>query len=595
MHRLPRLVAVALALGSFAGSGSARAGDPPVATSAEPTTGHGTVRVHVRGSAQLQVVAIPDGDGFTVRGELDDDVGLPIARLELTIDAISKDGDRAPLPVPSACAGSARVRGSVKAIGREEYRVETDEHGAFCVRGGGPIAASELRVRFAGDTLRDAAQAVASLDAEAAHLARAILRFEPSPEAVDLDRDVALVGASLRVERDPGKSGPDAALKREGLTLVLEDERGSELARAVTSGDGRVRFELPTAKLDGPGEGELRVRFEGSSALAKAVTSQRVVRKAGTKLAAPPHADTGDPEEGVEIDVDVTSSRGPVSGGVVEALLGGESVGAGSVEMGRARVFAAFARTRAQTVPLSLRYVPAAPWWRVGPEVTVEVRLATASSWRLGVLGAIVLAIAGWIVAGWRRAPKHVTADGEASLVSPPSGRAGVQIMRTEPGITGWRGVVADAHDGTPVPGAVLQIHVPAFEGDGILASTTADDGGAFSLDAPGVRSDARLVVQSEDHSRYEQALPPPSIISVALVTRRRTLVDRLVRWARRQGSPFDGPAEPTPGHVRRVAARSSAGSVESWAGAVEQAAFGPAAVDEKVEQAVRALEPRGQ
>jgi hypothetical protein len=167
--------------------------------------------------------------------------------------------------------------------------------------------------------------------------------------------------------------------------------------------------------------------------------------------------------------------------------------------------------------------------------------------------------------------------------------------MRTEPGITGWRGVVADAHDGTPVPGAVLEIHVPSFEGDGILASTTADDGGAFSLEAPGVRADARLVVQSGDHSRYEQALPPPSVIHVALVTRRRTLVDRLVRWARRQGSPFDGPAEPTPGHVRRVAARSSSASIETWAGAVEQAAFGPAAVDEKVEQEVRAVEPRGQ
>jgi hypothetical protein len=152
--------------------------------------------------------------------------------------------------------------------------------------------------------------------------------------------------------------------------------------------------------------------------------------------------------------------------------------------------------------------------------------------------------------------------------------------------------VVTDAHDGSPVAGATLKIIVPSFQGEGVATSAIADAHGAFLLEGS-ARSDAQLVVESSGHSRHEQALPPPSVISVALVTRRRSLVDRLVRWARRQGVPFDGPPEPTPGHVRRVASRANSEAIEAWARRVEQAAFGPEPVDEAIERDVRATEPR--
>jgi hypothetical protein len=77
------------------------------------------------------------------------------------------------------------------------------------------------------------------------------------------------------------------------------------------------------------------------------------------------------------------------------------------------------------------------------------------------------------------------------------------------------------------------------------------------------------------------------------LVTRRRALLERLVRWARRRGAPFDSSTEPTPGHVRRVAARSSVSEVEAWATKVEDAVYGPEKVTASVEQQVRAVEPR--
>jgi len=172
-----------------------------------------------------------------------------------------------------------------------------------------------------------------------------------------------------------------------------------------------------------------------------------------------------------------------------------------------------------------------------------------------------------------------------------------VQVIGRAPSAGGWRGVVVDAHEGTPVVGARLSIVVPAFQGDGVIARALADEHGSFSFDPTHAR-DARLVVEADLHSTYEQALPPPSALHVALITRRRALLDRLVRWARHQGAPFDGVSEPTPGHVRRAAARLKMQegqrwtTVEKWAGQVESAAFGSEPVHAADEESVRAAEP---
>ena len=200
--------------------------------------------------------------------------------------------------------------------------------------------------------------------------------------------------------------------------------------------------------------------------------------------------------------------------------------------------------------------------------------------------------VAAWIVAGWRRAPKIAPPPDLEGQTAPPSGRPGVQVLGQATG-SGWRGHVTDAHEGTPIVGAVLKIVQPGFDREEIVAQTATDERGAFVLEGT-QRSGARLLVESDEHSAYEQALPPPSTLHVALVTRRRALVDRLVRWARRQGPPYDGPPEPTPGHVRRVAGRGDATDVEAWARRVEHVAFGPDVVDAQVEQDVRGTEPRG-
>jgi hypothetical protein len=236
--------------------------------------------------------------------------------------------------------------------------------------------------------------------------------------------------------------------------------------------------------------------------------------------------------------------------------------------------------------------VPAAPWYRPGPELRVDVKLAGPGVGRQLALGAVVLAAAAWVVGGWRRSPRPPVAPGVDGAKAPPSGRPGVHVLASPADLVGWRGTVADAHDGSPIAGARLAIIAPAFEGDGVVAHAVADERGAFTLETP-YRGDARLVVHSAEHTTHEQVLPPSSVLGVALITRRRAMLERLVRWARQKGAPFDGAPEPTPGHVRRVASRASAGDVEAWASRVEEAAYGSERVDEALERDVRSAEPR--
>ncbi|WP_438001266.1 carboxypeptidase-like regulatory domain-containing protein [Sorangium sp. So ce185] len=560
------------------------------APAAHAQTRGAPLRIQVRGSAQIDAVAWTEPDGFVVRGSVIDDARSPVTEAPLSIDAVTSGGAPVDLPQAEGCAdgGAARVRAHRASQGG--YAITTDARGTFCLRGRAPLANATLRVRFPGGKLYEPAEAKVPIETHAAPLAPVNLRFDPPVDAIDLDRPTVNVTVALRIERSGAAGG--APFERERLPVVLEDERGTRIAEAPTGGDGRARFELATEGLGGAGQGALRARFEGTAALAKATVSQGVVRYAQVTLALSHPVEPARAEDGVPIDVDVRSSGGPVEGGVVEALRAGEPVGAAAVVAGKARVIAAFTAEREGTVPLSLRYVPAAPWWIPGAELAIDVPVAGPGVWRQLALGAAVLAIAGWVLGGWRRAPKRAAAGAADEKPAAPPGRAGVRIVGPIDDATGWRGAVADAHDGAPIAQAELTIVVPAFDGSGVVARAVTDDAGEFSIEAP-YRNDAKLVVRAPTHSSYEQALPPPSRLGIALVTRRRAVLDRLVRWARRQGAPFEGPPEPTPGHVRRVASRVQQREVEQWATRIEHAAFGPDPVDEQIEQDLGASEPK--
>ncbi len=543
------------------------------------------IRIQVRGAAQLRVQAWTENDGFAVRGELTDDVGGPIALAQLTLRAFAENGS--PISVLTLTTCDARTARGAKIT----ESVVTDERGAICVRARG-VSAATITVRYDGNETFDGGEVRTTVESAQGPLASVSLRFEPAIETIDLERETVPVSGSLRIGKTDGPAAPP---KREGLAVVLEDERGTTLAETKTGGDGRARFDVPVKALAGPGPGQLRLRFAGDAGLAKASATQPVVRQAEAKLSLV-RQPSGAADEEILIEVDVISGRGPVTGGVVEALRDGVSVGAASVSDGRSRLLAAVGTERSTTVSVVLRYVPASPWFRPGPELTVNVEISGTGIWKQLIVTLLVTGVAAWVVAGWRRAKPKPRGEEDAAA-PPPSGRPGVQVIGRAPSAGGWRGVVVDAHEGTPVQGATLSIVVPSFQGDGVIARAIADEHGAFSFEPTNVR-DGRLLVRAELHSTYEQALPQPSALHVALITRRRALLDRLVRWARNQGSPFDAPAEPTPGHIRRVAGRLQMQEgerwvpVDAWAQQVESVAYGPEPVRADQEAAVRAAEP---
>lgn len=550
--------------------------------------------IRVRGASEIDLLVSEVTGGIRIRGEVLDEMGASLGRVTLKIELLDASGQpikvNGPLDTPLGCVGSeaptkARADGS-------SYAVTTDERGGFCVLAAGGHRPTSVRASFAGTKHVDGAEVTANPVPESEQRAQVTLRFEAPPANLDLDKETHPLTLSVKISRaDASRLFLDAT-KKQGLPLTLEDERGTQLGTASSGGDGRARFELKSTSLAPPGDGELKVSFAGDAQLMPAKTSIQITRTATAQLDAPSSVH-GDPEGGLTIEVKVQSDRGTVEGGLVEALVGTDPVGTGKVEGGVAKVVVTFPGGASARVPVTLRFVPSTPFWQAGPPTKVTVVVAGPSPLRQIVLAVAVVVLAGWIVAKWRRSPKQNKP--ETVALPPPSGRPEIVVLDRPSGLRGWRGFVTDAHDGHPIANAELRVVVASFEGRGELARAHSDAEGAFSIELADVPRDARLVVDGELHATYEQPLPGPSVLRVALVTRRRALLDRLVRWARQRGAPFDSPKEPTPGHVRRVASRTGNDSVESWASQLEQVAFGAEDVTREVENELAHREPHAQ
>jgi hypothetical protein len=209
----------------------------------------------------------------------------------------------------------------------------------------------------------------------------------------------------------------------------------------------------------------------------------------------------------------------------------------------------------------------------------------------------VAAAIAYWVVRAWRRPPRTARRDEHPSR-PPASGQASIDLVEAGPANAGWHGQVLDAHDGTPIGEARVSIVVPAFDGEGVAGSHTTLSDGRFAL--PHVdtarQQGAHLVVTAPFHTTLSGPAPRDGLITIALVSRRRTLLDRLVSWSRRAGRPWSHPSrgsgEPTPFEVAELARRRRQGEVAAWASAVGEAAFGIAPPDELREAELTKREP---
>jgi hypothetical protein len=527
----------------------------------------------VRGGSHLDARPSRDGGELVLTGVLEDDAREPIGGETFLAHGIGEARD---------CA--ARERPTVRPLPGGGAQVTTDEAGRFCVRSRPAALQLTARLEWKGNATLEGTTLDLAVDLSRASLA---LSFDPVPRVVRLDEPTISVTAVALVD-DGG-----ITRARGNLPLTLTDERGQTIATAVTSSSGRATFVLDAGKLAGPGRGELRVAFAGDVDTASATHRVDVERHARVALASEDKLSPKAPEDGIPILLRATWRGGDVAGGSVEARVGDALVGAGRVEGGRAKLTITFASGAwaGSEIPVTVRYVPTAPWWIAGDELHLRVPIAEPSPWRQAPLALAGLAVVAWLVLG--RTSRRTKPERDAPRERPqPIGEPGVEVVvpSRDPRV-GWKGRVVDAHDRTPVAGAHIVLSRPGFERAHVLASIVADDDGRFELACESVRSDDELLVEAPLHATLKQPAPPSGEIVIALVLRKRKLLERLVAWARLRGAPFDVKPEATPGHVRRAAGDDLRAA--RWADAVERAAYGGGAVDARAEAEVERLEPK--
>ncbi len=572
------------------------------------TEANGAPRVHVKGAARLEARITRASGKLALSGTLADDAGRPLvaAGVGLTLVRASLPAP-GPAPADASQAADAPI-GVALAAARPEacdgdgarpvlergdlLLLRTDGGGRFCVR----LALTTDRYVAHLDARASAYVDGAHIDVPM-DLSRApvTLRFDPEGSAsISLDDDTTTV-ASVAVIEDDG-IGAAAA----GLGLSLSNELGTELGEATTDASGRAVFHVPSTRLGPAGPGELRVAFAGKTdagAASHAIPVERRTRvellvsdgsrerPSGERLRA------ASPEDGIALRLSARPRCGngcvATPTGTVEARVGSAIVGAAPIERGEARLVITFAMPSTPEVPVSVRYVPDAPWFRAEDDLSLVQPVRVASPWSKAPLLLAAAAVVGWMALG--RIPLRSRQTNGAGAPDRPSrsprrsGAAGasLELVRVADSPQGWTGTVVDAHDGLAVAGAHVSIERAGFEHTQTIVETASDPAGAFALPAVDARPGDELVAEGPLHAALRRPVPRSGHLAIALSQRRRALLERLVGWAR---------AELTPAQVRQAAGAD--GAIARWADAVERAAYGGEVIDKRAENEVDGLAP---
>jgi|HubBroStandDraft_2_1064218.scaffolds.fasta_scaffold45906_2 hypothetical protein len=581
---------------------------PADAASAVPAN---AARVHVRGLARIDAHATKGSGRLLVTGRVTDDTAIRSgdaapAAMRLSLRIAQATGGR-PVALastaPESCQGS-----SARPVlaSPEELVLPTDPSGRFCVQVTLPVDRYVAHLEVPSSDRVDGS----SLDLPLyLALQPVTLTFDGAP-ALSLDDETTSVAVRAR-EQDP-TSGQSIAAR--DLALSLWNEGGAALGDATTDSGGQALFVVPAARLGPPGRGELRVSFAGNATASPASASRAVERRTSVVVNVADATEGKLPEasaDDVAIGVVATAACAAhgckaLPSGTIELRMatgsGAVIVGAAALERGAARVVARFnpLDTPPAIAELTIRYVADAPWFEPPADRAVAVPIRPRGPWSSAILVAAGAAVLVWLaVARFPFASRWVepAESQRASAAREPAPR--VELVR--PGDAGqWVGRVVDAHDATPIAHARVAIERPAFRDVRVIVEGTSDVAGAFALRSDATIAGDELVVESKIHAVVRRPVPAPGEIEVALVQRRRLLIDQLVAWAKRRGRPFDARPEPTPAHVRRAAARvdfaleqrAQALRIEQWAEAVEIAVYGGAPVDARAQVEVERLGP---
>ncbi len=522
------------------------------------------VKVLVKGSASVEGQVQVDGTAQVVRGKLRDDLGGPIPGGRVDVQFLQKDGEPlAGISAPKSCAAG----GSLPQGADGRYAAETDAQGVFCLRTGRLPRQGLLRLRFSGRPGLTEASIDVPFDTDHP---TAMLSWDPKPEVIDLDAPLARFAVALG-------GGPG------GSPLDLLDERGKVLATATTDERGRALFEVATSRLAGPGSGELTVRPRQAG---RAGLQARVVRSARVALVASAPKEAIIPHDGHRFEISAETLRGGAEGGVIEARLGNEILGAGAVQAGRATLTVAFDVPGEGAVDLTFRYLPSSPGLRAGEALVLRVPVRPPSPLRKAPLLLAGLLLLGWLARGWKRPPR---AERPAPRPKEAEAEAPLPELASEPEAeaTGWRGVVLDAHERRPLAGVQVRVLSRDFYGEREIQRTATDERGRFEL--PGEWAPTfTLHVEAPWHVPVERPLPRPGRLSLGLVSRRRALLERVAAVARRVLP--EHPQEPTPEQLARHYEDRARPGEARWARAVESAVFGRDPVGAREEAELSAL-----
>ena len=583
------------------------AAGPVLALALFATHAADAARVHVHGTARIEAHMARESGLVMIRGQATDDAGDAIDHAVLKA-RIERKSDAHAISASALGATDCDVSAhAIEAAGDETLLLRADDAGRFCMKASLGVDQYTLHLTIDATPLLDAASLDLPLDLTARPLT---LTFDPEPRELSLDDGPVDVQALATIDDDDADS---AAASVQGLLLTLVTESGSPLGAATTDVGGHARFQVDPKKLGAPGQGLLKASYRGDAERTQAEAVAKILRRARVHLASAQPVTGGSPDDGIALPLTVTTANGdPVPGGSVEATIAGSIVGAAPVVAGKTDLHVTFAAPGTASETVRVRYLPNAPWFDGSETLAIDVPVNPPSAWKQLPLLAMAIVVALFLV--MERSRKTARALPRPALPPAPRTEPDVHLLAPAqaPG-TGWTGRVVDAHERYPIERARVAIEHVSFGAPEILESVFTDKNGQFrighlpktgtlALSSAGwqlrgrtlVTLDARLVIDAPLHATLKKKLPPSGEIEIALVSRKRAILDRLVEWARMRGKPYDARPEPTPAHVQRVAAGKSTDIVE-WAEAIERAAYDAGEVDARVEQEIDAIAPKNE
>lgn len=564
------------------------------------------VRLHVHGTTNVEAHAARASGRVAISGTVTDDAGRPRVgeRVTLRVSRGGAGGAFVGLSAarPQACGGRpGRSTGAPpeppSLVDAEKIGMRADSQGRFCAEVALDPDLYEVYVAApAADDVEGAAVDF-PLDVRSTATALVDLAFDPPRPVLLLDEASTEIDVVASVEEDGVTRGA------EGLRIVVANETGQTVGEATTRASGHALVVADPARLGKIGPGKLRASFAGSATASPAACSIAVDRRAhvdlsiagaeasGSALRLAP----GSPADGVSLEVKAAARCAPACSGAptgaVEARVGDTVVGAATLDEGKATLLVTFDPPGDAEAMLRLRYLPDAPSLLAGDELVAHLPVRGADPFKRIALSLAGVAIALWLALDrgrpWRMLARRGTAAGRKESQEPV---ARVEVLGDVPSGRGWAGTVVDAHDEVVVAGARIAIERRGFERVQAVAEARSGADGRFALAAVDLVPGDEIVVEGNLHAQLRDAAPRSGDLRIALVMRRRALLDRLVGWARKRGKPFDARPDPTPGHVRRAAGSDS--PIGRWADAVEKAAFGGDVVDGPAQATVDALQP---